>query len=214
MNDVALLTDRLIVMNGSRLAMNGTPREVFAHARDLADMGLDIPEVTQIFLELQNLGLKLPPVYTMEQALDALKGGIIGALGHYFRSVFPWNFYHSPVGSPNKACVAGCLYCRALSCSRTCFVWIDARFFAHLHPYFSSARKGIFERNEAAGMYSDFYRCFEPFLYTRRKSFGVLLGHYHYTGRRSQSGLYGGANFNVDCRNLFADLHHFAHCAD
>ena len=79
MNDVALLTDRLIVMNGSNLAMEGSPREVFAHARDLVDMGLDIPEVTQIFLELQNLGLKMPPVYTMEQALDALKGGIIGA---------------------------------------------------------------------------------------------------------------------------------------
>ena len=79
MNDVALLTDRLIVMNGSHLAMDGSPREVFTHARELVEMGLDIPEVTQIFIELQNRGLNLPPVYTMEQALDALKGGIIGA---------------------------------------------------------------------------------------------------------------------------------------
>ena len=42
-------------------------------------MGLDIPEVTRVFLELQKLGVDLPPVYTMEQALDALKGGIVGA---------------------------------------------------------------------------------------------------------------------------------------
>ena len=79
MNDVALLTDRLIVMNGAHLAMDGTPEEVFSHAWDLIDMGLDIPEVTQIFLCLEKKGLKLPPVYTMEQAVDALKGGIIGA---------------------------------------------------------------------------------------------------------------------------------------
>lgn len=79
MNDVALLADRLIVMNGAHLAMDGTPEEVFSHAWDLVDMGLDIPEVTQIFLQLEKMGLKLPPVYTMEQAIDALKGGIIGA---------------------------------------------------------------------------------------------------------------------------------------
>ena len=79
MNDVALLTDRLIVMNGAHLAMDGTPDEVFSHAWDLVNMGLDIPEVTQIFLQLEKMGLKLPPVYTMEQAVDALKGGIIGA---------------------------------------------------------------------------------------------------------------------------------------
>ena len=79
MNDVALLTDRLLVMNGAHLAMDGTPNEVFTHAWDLVDMGLDIPEVTRVFLELRKLGVALPPVYTMEQAIDALKGGIAGA---------------------------------------------------------------------------------------------------------------------------------------
>ena len=79
MNDVALLTDRLIVLNGSHLAMDGTPMEVFQYAQELTTMGLDIPEVTQVFLKLQKMGLNLPAVYTMEQALDALKGGIIGA---------------------------------------------------------------------------------------------------------------------------------------
>ena len=79
MNDVALLTDRLIVMNGAHLAMDGTPQEVFSRAPELLEMGLDIPEVTQVFLQLEKLGLDLPRVYTMEQALDALKGGICHA---------------------------------------------------------------------------------------------------------------------------------------
>jgi len=72
MNDVARLTDRLLVLNGSHLAMDGTPREVFARAQELLDMGLDIPEVTRVFLELQKLGADVPAVYTIRQAVDAL----------------------------------------------------------------------------------------------------------------------------------------------
>ena len=73
MDDVARLTDRLLVLNGSQLAMDGTPKEVFAHAQELLDMGLDIPEVTRVFLRLQQLGLNVEPVYTLEQAVEALK---------------------------------------------------------------------------------------------------------------------------------------------
>lgn len=78
MNDVARLTDRLLVMNGAHLAMDGTPDEVFSHAEELTQIGLDIPEVTQVFLHLKQLGLDVPSVYTMEQAvalLKALRGG-------------------------------------------------------------------------------------------------------------------------------------------
>ena len=73
MNDVARLTERLLVMNGSRLAMDGSPAEVFARAQELLDMGLDIPEITRVFLRLRELGLDLPTVYTIDQAVAALK---------------------------------------------------------------------------------------------------------------------------------------------
>ena len=73
MNDVARLTDRLIVMNGSHLAMDGTPAEVFSNAQQLLEMGLDIPDITHVFLRLRQLGLDVAPVYTMEQAVSALK---------------------------------------------------------------------------------------------------------------------------------------------
>ena len=79
MSDVARLTDRLIVMNGSHLAMDGTPTEVFARADELMQMGLDIPEVTRVFLELKKLGLDVPSVYTLDQAVAALKGRICHA---------------------------------------------------------------------------------------------------------------------------------------
>ena len=73
MNDVARLTDRLLVLNGSHLVMDGTPGEVFSRAQELLDMGLDIPEVTRVFLKLRQRGLPVEPVYTMEQAVKALK---------------------------------------------------------------------------------------------------------------------------------------------
>ena len=78
MNDVARLTDRLLVMNNSKLAMDGTPEEVFVRAEELLAMGLDIPDVTRVFLGLKQKGLPIEPVYSLEQAvkvLTALKGG-------------------------------------------------------------------------------------------------------------------------------------------
>ena len=78
MEDVARLTDRLLVMNGSRLAMDGTPAEVFSRAQELLAMGLNIPQVTQVFLELKKLGLDVKSVYTMKQAVAEivrLRGG-------------------------------------------------------------------------------------------------------------------------------------------
>ena len=73
MNDVAKMTDRLLVMCDSKLAMDGTPTDVFSHAQELLDMGLDIPELTRVFLELQKLGLPIGQVYTMEQAVEVLR---------------------------------------------------------------------------------------------------------------------------------------------
>ena len=78
MEDVARLTDRLLVMNGSKLAMDGTPMEVFARAEELVQMGLSIPQVTQVFLHLRAMGLDVANVYTIDQAvseLRKLKGG-------------------------------------------------------------------------------------------------------------------------------------------
>ena len=73
MNDVARLTDRLLVLSGSRLAMDGPPAEVFTRAEELLQMGLDIPDITRVFLRLKQMGLGVEPVYTIEQAVAAAK---------------------------------------------------------------------------------------------------------------------------------------------
>ena len=60
-------------IGGSKIAMDGPPAEVFTRAQELLDMGLDIPDITRVFLRLQQMGLAVEPVYTMEQALETVK---------------------------------------------------------------------------------------------------------------------------------------------
>lgn len=69
MEDVARNAQRIVVMNDSQVAMEGTPQEIFARAEDLISMGLDVPQITQVFLRLRQLGLPVDTsVYTVEQA--------------------------------------------------------------------------------------------------------------------------------------------------
>jgi len=79
MEEVANYADRLVVLNGGTVAMTGTPHEVFSHAQDLQNMGLDVPQITRVFLRLKELGVEVDPaVYTVQQAKAAilsLKGG-------------------------------------------------------------------------------------------------------------------------------------------
>ena len=79
MEEIASNVDRLIVMNHGTVAMTGTPREIFAHGTELIGMGLDVPQITRVFLRLRELGVDVDPsVYTVEQAREAilaLKGG-------------------------------------------------------------------------------------------------------------------------------------------
>ena len=81
MNDVARLTDRLLVMKDGKLAMDGSPEQVFARAEELLEYGLDIPEITRLFLQLREKGLDVPLVYTRQQAVSVLKG-LKGGLSH------------------------------------------------------------------------------------------------------------------------------------
>lgn len=72
MSDVARMSERILVMNKAHLAFDASPTEVFQHAWELQEMGLDIPPITRIFMQLKDQGLNVEPVYTMEQAVAAL----------------------------------------------------------------------------------------------------------------------------------------------
>ena len=72
MEEIASNVTRLVVMNDGRIARTGTPREVFTHAQELMEIGLDVPQVTRVFLRLRELGVDVDTsVFTVEQAKKA-----------------------------------------------------------------------------------------------------------------------------------------------
>ena len=79
MEEIAQNADRIVVLKGGKCLMTGTPHEVFAHAEELEEVGLDIPQVTKVALALRRRGLDIDgAVYTVEElksALLRLKGG-------------------------------------------------------------------------------------------------------------------------------------------
>jgi len=79
MEYAAQMSQRIIVMDRGHILMDGTPADIFSRSEDLIRAGLDVPQVTQVFLELKKRGLPVnPSVYTVEQAvaqLKQLKGG-------------------------------------------------------------------------------------------------------------------------------------------
>jgi energy-coupling factor transport system ATP-binding protein len=73
MDDVARLADKVMVMESGRLAMVGTPEEIFSQKDKLQAMGLSIPEATELIGELRDCGLALADnVLTLEQAEETL----------------------------------------------------------------------------------------------------------------------------------------------
>lgn len=74
MEDVAEIADNIAVMNNGRIIMHGTVSEVFSQKELLSQIGLDVPQITQLVEKLRILGYPLPPdIYTVESAAAALK---------------------------------------------------------------------------------------------------------------------------------------------
>ena len=65
--------DRLIVMDGGHVIMDGTPREVFSHVEELKRLRLDVPQATELAHELRQCGVSLPEsVLSMEELAEAI----------------------------------------------------------------------------------------------------------------------------------------------
>ncbi len=80
MDDVALIADRVLVLSDGNIVMNGTVHEVYSKGNELLKLGLDVPEITRVFLKLNEAGFDVPTdVYTVsdgkEKLLEFLKRG-------------------------------------------------------------------------------------------------------------------------------------------
>lgn len=70
MEDVANICDKIIVMNKGKIDMMGTVDEIFSNPNRLKEIGLNVPEITDVFLELKKLGIDCNTnIYTIEQGI-------------------------------------------------------------------------------------------------------------------------------------------------
>ncbi|MBO5327087.1 MAG: energy-coupling factor transporter ATPase [Clostridia bacterium] len=73
MEDMATYCDDIIVMAHGKVCLCGSRDEVFARARELGEVGLDVPQITCLALLLRERGVQMPGgIYTVDAALDAL----------------------------------------------------------------------------------------------------------------------------------------------
>ena len=70
--------DKVFVMDKGKIAMQGTPKEIFSHVEQLKELRLDVPQVTLLAHELQKKGLEIPDgILTTEE--------LVGHLGRVFK---------------------------------------------------------------------------------------------------------------------------------
>ena len=71
--------NKVFVMDQGRIAMQGSPREIFSQVERLKELRLDVPQVTLLAHELKKSGLELPDgILTVEELTQALSGKYIG----------------------------------------------------------------------------------------------------------------------------------------
>ena len=80
MEDVASICRKVLVMNKGSVAMYGTVDEVYSHGSELKSMGLNVPEITDIFLKLKAAGIDCRTnIYTVDQGVAEMKRLLGGA---------------------------------------------------------------------------------------------------------------------------------------
>lgn len=73
MEDIARVADKIIVMNKSNLVMFDKTKEVFSKGRELEKIGLRVPQITKIMLELREKGFDVPEgILTVDEAMNCI----------------------------------------------------------------------------------------------------------------------------------------------
>ena len=71
--DEVIDADRVFVMDGGKLVMQGTPREIFSDVERLKELRLDVPQVTELAYELKKAGVNLPDgILTHKEFVEAI----------------------------------------------------------------------------------------------------------------------------------------------
>ena len=71
--DEAAQADRVIVMDDGKIILEGKPREVFSNVKQMKDIGLDVPQVTELCYELKNSGINIDTnILNVDEMVNAI----------------------------------------------------------------------------------------------------------------------------------------------
>ena len=74
MEEIARLVNRIVVLEHGEILMDGKPKEIFSRHDELREIGLDVPQITELMIKLKEKGMDIPTdVLTVEEAELVLK---------------------------------------------------------------------------------------------------------------------------------------------
>lgn len=74
MDDIAEISDRVIVMHKGKKALDGTPDEVFKEEEIISQLGLELPTVSRLISELNKRGKNIPQTAKIDKFISYLSG--------------------------------------------------------------------------------------------------------------------------------------------
>lgn len=78
MEDMAEFSNKILVMNKGEVFCFDDTEKVFNRADELVQIGLQVPQISRVFIKLKSMGYDFPNVYTTSQAIEVLKGRLKG----------------------------------------------------------------------------------------------------------------------------------------
>lgn len=73
MEDVAMYADRVVVVNDGRIVLDGDKKSVFSQVETLRKIGLDVPQVAEVFLKMRDNGVYIEDIpLTVDEAFDMI----------------------------------------------------------------------------------------------------------------------------------------------
>ena len=171
MEDVANFADKILVMNKAKVFAYDTVENVFARSEELRQIGLAVPQVTNVFHRLLNDGFPVPKnVYTVGYAKKKLlrllqEGRTANDQRYHDWSVFPRTFSCPPDGPTDETDSDNLLYCRTVCCFQSVRIYPGNLLSGMQLPNRTDSGQNDCQKHQTDSADYHLYRYFKPAVY-------------------------------------------------
>ena len=183
MEDIARYVDRIIVMNHGEKMFDGEPKAVFAHYKELEQIGLAAPQVTYIMHDLKERGLDVrTDATTVEEAADEIMR-CYHDCRYYNRTVLPCTKSGSSTGSKGEDYLYADIFSIVVCTEQSAGLCSCNHIFNDCNQSKPSSAQIYAQRLEGNRYFIVIYGCDEFIFDKRRRDTGTFLDFYNYRTR-------------------------------